>query len=216
MMQIKSEIRNTKYENEKGFTLIELLVSIFGFVVLMLGIMALIGNIFTVNRQQGTLLENQDQARKAVASIMFELRNAVISNTGAYPIVEASAQQLTFYSDIDGGLDVERVRYFLQNGSLMKGIVKPTGNPFTYNFGSETVTTILKNVANGNNPLFYYYDGSYTGVTDTYLTQPVNVTAVKLVKANLSVYLKGGVTNTNSYTVTAIGTVRSLKTNLGS
>lgn len=215
-MQIKSEIRNTKYENEKGFTLIELLVSIFGFVVLMLGIMALIGNIFTVNRQQGTLLENQDQARKAVASIMFELRNAVISNTGAYPIVEASAQQLTFYSDIDGGLDVERVRYFLQNGSLMKGIVKPTGNPFTYNFGSETVTTILKNVANGNNPLFYYYDGSYTGVTDTYLTQPVNVTAVKLVKANLSVYLKGGVTNTNSYTVTAIGTVRSLKTNLGS
>ncbi len=199
----------------QGFTLIELIISIAGFVIIMLGIVAVISNTFSVNRQQGTLISDQDQARKVAFTAMTELRNSVASNVGAYPIVDASAQQLTFYSDIDGGLDVERVRYFLQNGELKKGVVKPTGNPLTYNFASETVTSVQKNIANGANPLFYYYDGSYTGVTDTFIAQPVNVTAVRLVKVSLDISNKAGVANTNKYTVTAIGTIRSLKTNLG-
>lgn len=206
---------NSASVRAEGFTLIELLVSVAGFTVLMLGIMALLSNMFSVNRQQGALLSDQDQVRKLSFTAMTELRNSVASNTGAYPLVDASAQQLMFYSDIDGGLDVERVRYFYQNGDLKKGIVKPTGNPLTYNFATETIVTVQKNVANGATPIFYYYNGSYSGVTENPLTQPVNVTAVKLVKISLSVYLKGGVTNANSYAVTAIGTLRNLKNNLG-
>lgn len=213
MRNQKSEIRNQNCG--AGFTLIEILISIAGFTILMLGVVALISNILTVNRQQGTLLSDQDQVRKLAFSAMTELRNAVTSNTGSYALADASAQQLTFYADVDGGTDVERVRYFLQNGELKRGLVKPTGSPLAYNFGSETVTTVQKNVANGVNPIFYYYDGTYDGTVENPLSQPVNPTQVKLVKISLDVYLKGGVVNTNKYTVTAIGTLRNLKTNLG-
>jgi type II secretory pathway pseudopilin PulG len=199
----------------QGFTLVELIIAIAGFTIIILGVVSLTSNVFTTNRQQGTLLADQDQARKLAFTAMTELRNGVASNVGAYALAEASAQQLTFYSDIDGGTDVERIRYFLQNGELKKGIVKPTGNPLAYNFGTETITTVQKNVANGANPIFYYYDGSYTGVTENPLAQPVNVTSVKLVKISLDISNKAGVRNTNKYTVTAIGAVRSLKTNLG-
>lgn len=198
-----------------GFTLIELIISVAGFTIIVLGVVSIMSSVFTVNRQQGGLLAGQDQARKLAFQITTELRNGVASNTGAYPIVDASAQQLTFYSDVDGGLDVERVRYFIQNGELRRGLVKPTGNPLTYNFGTETVTTVQRDVANGGNPIFYYYDGTYTGVTDNPLTQPVNVTAVKLVRVSINLFKRAGVVNTNTYTVTAIGSVRGLKTNLG-
>ncbi len=198
-----------------GFTLIELIVAVAIFSILILGVMALLSNAFTVNRQQGGLLADQDQVRKLSFQIMSEVRNATSSNVGAYPIDTAGDQQLTFYANIDGGTGVERVRYYIQSGTLYKGIVRPTGSPLTYNMASETVTVVQNNLAAGTSPIFYYYDDTYNGVAGAPLTQPVNVTAVRFVKVALPIANKAGVTNTNSYTVTAMATVRNLKTNLG-
>lgn len=200
---------------QDGFTLIEIIVAIALFTIIVTGMVALWSNMFTVNRQQGDLLSDQDQTRKLTFRLMTELRNAQASNTGSYALAEASNQQLTFYSNIDGGNDIERLRYYVQNGRLMRGVVKPTGSPLTYNFGTETSTIVQNNLANGANAIFYYYNGSYDGVTDNPLSQPVSVASVRAVRASVQVFLRAGVTNTNSYTSTAIGTIRSLKTNLG-
>jgi hypothetical protein len=124
------------------------------------------------------------------------------------------AQALTFYTNLDGGVDVERVRYFMSGTNLRKGILKPTGSPLTYNVANEVVSTIQTDVANGANPLFYYYDGTYTGATDNFLAQPVDVTDVTYAKLSLQITNKGGQANTGTYNVTAAGTVRNLKTNL--
>lgn len=200
----------------KGFTLIELLVSIAIFSVLMLGVVSLFSNVFTVNRQQGGLLADQDQARKVSFQIMAELRNAITSNVGAYPIDAAGDQQLIFYTNVNGGTQIERIRYYIQNNTLYRGVVTPTGNPLSYNVASEVSTIVQKNVSAGATPIFYYYDDTYNGITGSPLTQPVNITAVRFVKLVLPIANKAGVKNTNSYSVTAMATIRSLKTNLAS
>ncbi len=197
-----------------AFTLIEIIVSVSIFSVIMFGILALLSNTFTLNRQQSGLLDDQDQARKLSFALMNELRNATTANTGAYPLETVSAQTLTFYSNIDGGTDIERVRYYLQNGALYKGVKKPTGNPLSYTAATETVTRVQSNIS-GSPTIFTYYDDSYNGVTGAALTQPVSVVAVRFVKVDLPILKRAGVTNTNTYTVTAQAAVRSLKTNLG-
>ncbi len=200
---------------KKGFTLIEMIIGIVIFVVLSLGVVALVSNVLVSSNTQSTLLANSDQARKVGTGLMNELRNAQVSSTGAYPLDTAGDQTLIFYSNIDGGSDMERVRYYVQNGKLYKGVIKASGNPLTYNPANETSAAVQDNLANGAGPLFYYYDGTYEGTsTQVSLVQPVSVTQVKFVKLDLKVYNKGGVANNNFYSVTASGSIRNLKDNL--
>lgn len=196
-----------------GFTLIELIISLAISTILILGIVALISNVFTVNRQQGGLLSDQDQARKVSFQIMAEVRNAVTANTGAYPIETAGDQQLTFYSNVNGGTAIERIRYYVQNGKLYKGVTTPTGSPLAYT-APEAITLVQNNLSVGSSPVFFYYDDTYNGITGAALTQPVNVTSVKFVRIGLGIYNKAGKIGTNNYTVTAMAALRNVKTNL--
>ena len=198
-----------------GFTLLEVVVSVALFSLIAAGLIVLVSQILSQTNIQSGFLADSDQSRKLSFKIMQELRNSAQSSTGAYALDTAFAQQLIFYSNIDGGTDIERIRYFLQNGQLVRGVVKPSGNPLTYNTAAETTAIIQNNVANGNTPLFYYYDGNYSGTSDTYLTQPVNVSQVTFVKLNLQVFHKGTASGTASYTITAAASIRNLKTNLG-
>ncbi|HEX9503105.1 MAG TPA: prepilin-type N-terminal cleavage/methylation domain-containing protein [Patescibacteria group bacterium] len=201
-------------DNITGFSLIEAIVSIAIFSLITLGIVALVPFIFSSADSQTKLLSNNDQAMHVAFGIMKELRNAKTSANGAYAFNTTNDQQLIFYCNC--GTTVDRINYYIQSGVLKKGITKPTGSPPVYNLGQEVVTTIQNDVSNGSNPLFYYYNDTYNGVSGTALAQPVNVTQVKFIKINLSIYNKGGRTgNTNSYTVSAGGAIRNLKNNLG-
>lgn len=204
----------TAFRSREGFTLIELTISLAVFSIIMVGVMSLLSNVFTVNRQQSALLSDQDQARRLSFVVMNEIRNAAVANTGAYPLETAGAQSLVFYSNIDGDADVERVRYFVQNGALYKGVKQPTGSPVSYAASPEAVTLVQANI--GTNPtLFRYYDDTFDGVSGTPLAQPVSVTAVRFVALDLPITKRAGVANTATYTVSAQAAIRSLKTNLG-
>ncbi len=201
-------------EQEKGFTLIEVMISVAIFSIIAYGIVALVSSVLVNSSLQGSLLANNDSARRVAFTLIQELRDATTSDTGGYALESATAQQLIFYTNAAGS--VNRIRYFLQAGALYKGVTKPTGNPLLYNLGGETVNLVQKDVANGANPIFYYYDGTYSGVVENPLVQPLNVTAVKLVKINLTIFKKAGVGSSGTYTETASGAIRNLKTNLGS
>src|SRR3989338_9356926 len=86
-------------QSERGFTLIELLIAVAIFVVVSLGIVALVSNVFISSSKQSNLLADSDQARKLGFNIMNELRNAQTSSTGAYALASAGAQDLMFYSN---------------------------------------------------------------------------------------------------------------------
>jgi len=198
-----------------GFTIIELLVVIFGFSLIAWGLIALVANIFTFSNQQSGLLSDADQARNLAFQIASELRNAQTGSNGAYVLDTAATSTIIFYSPVaDTDPGIERVRYFTQNGQLWKGVTEYNGSG--YDTATEKTFIVQKDFANGANPLFYYYDGTYIGSsTQSSLALPVNVTQVKFVKINLQVFNKAGVKNTNTYTVTAGAAIRNLKTNLG-
>jgi type II secretory pathway pseudopilin PulG len=212
------EIPNSKFQipnSNRGFTLVELLVAIFGFSLIVWGLITLSANIFLFSGQQSGLLSDTDQARNLAFQISSELRNAQTGQNGAYVLDTAATSTIIFYSPVAiAGPSVERVRYFVQNGQLWKGVTQYNGSG--YNTTTEQTYMVQKDLANGANPVFYYYDGTYIGSsTQTSLAAPVNVTQVKFVKVNIQVYNKAGVKNTNSYTVTSGAAIRNLKTNLG-
>ncbi|MEO8065839.1 MAG: prepilin-type N-terminal cleavage/methylation domain-containing protein [Candidatus Doudnabacteria bacterium] len=212
---MKNKLPTTNYllpAKPNGFTLIEVVISVAVFSIIAMGIVALVSSVLVNSTQAGSLLANNDSARRAVFGIMQELRNAATSSVGAYALESAGAQQLIFYTNSAGSIN--RVRYFLQSGALKKGVTIPTGSPLIYNLAAETVTEVQKDVANGANPIFYYYDGTYDGNTNNFLIQPVNVTAVTFVKMNLTIYKRINSASTATYTETASGAIRNLKTNL--
>ncbi len=206
--------RQPRRNKNRGFTLIEVIMSVAVFALLAGGIIVLVSSILRTSNQQSGLLSDQDQARRLVFQFVSELRNAAIGADGSYSLNQAGAQQIIFFTNLKGtGNVVSRVRYYISGSSLMKGVTAPTGS--VYNLANEVVTTVQNNLANGANPVFYYYDGTYNGNIDNYLSQPVNLNQVKLVKITLQIYNKAGVTNTNTYTISSSATIRNLKTNLG-
>jgi type II secretory pathway pseudopilin PulG len=209
----KSQITNPR--TSSGFTLVELLVVIFGFSLIVWGLIALVSNMFSFSGQQSGLISDTDQARTLAFQISSEIRNAQTGSNGAYVLDTAATSTVIFYSPVvDTTPDIERVRYFIQNGQLYKGITEYNGS--SYNTSTEKTVIVQKDLANGASPVFYYYDGTYTGSsTQASLSLPVNVTQVKFVKINLQIYNKAGVKNTNTYSVTAGAAIRNLKTNLG-
>jgi len=198
----------------EGFTLIELVVAIFGFSLIMWGLIGLFSGIFRSSDQQGGLLADTDQGRKLAFQIATEIRNAQTGLNGAYVLDTAANQQIIYYSNSDKDSSIERIRYFTQNGQLWKGITEYNGT--TYATTTEKTALMQSDLANGSNPVFYYYTGDYIGSsTQSSLTQPVNVTQVKFVKVTLQIYNKAGVKNTNTFTIIASAAIRNLKTNLG-
>ena len=95
------------HKSGAGFTLIEVILSVFVFAMLSGGVIALVSGIITSSNSQGVLSANADQARRLTFNLMQELRNAVTSSTGAYALDTASAQQIIFYANVDGGVDIE-------------------------------------------------------------------------------------------------------------
>lgn len=207
-------INKKNFSSQSGFTLVELLVAIFGFGLIIWGLIGLMSNIFFSSGQQAGLLSDADQARKLAFQIAKELRNGQTGSNGGYVLDTAGDQQLIFYSNADTDTAVEKIRYYVQGGKLFKGVTEYAGG--TYASSTEKTWTVQNNLANGSGPIFQYYTGAYTGAgNQTPLTQPVNVTAVKMVKINLQIFNKAGAKGTNIYTVTSSSAMRNLKTNLG-
>ncbi|MEK7659018.1 MAG: prepilin-type N-terminal cleavage/methylation domain-containing protein [Patescibacteria group bacterium] len=198
-----------------GVTLIELLVAISIFTVLIFFIASMIPNIFTNSKQQLLSLDNVDYSRLVTSQFVNEIRNATTGEDGSYPLNQADDSQIVFYSKAaSSGTTVNKIRYYLSGNTLYKGVIIPTGSPLTYNVSSEILKIAQSGVANGSNPLFYYYDGNYNGSTNA-LSQPINVNLVKFVKINLMILKEVKAQDTSVFSISAGAAIRNLKTNLG-
>jgi prepilin-type N-terminal cleavage/methylation domain-containing protein len=199
----------------KGFTLFETLVAMSIGVVLLLAVGQFARDIFYDNSAQSGLFSTAQDARTIVNTMVKELRSASPGSDGSYPIVTAATSTMTFFSDINGDGTKERVRYFLATTTpptLKKGVITPTGSPLGYT-GAEVITTLAYNVRNtGSTSIFNYYDGTFTG-TSSPLTQPVSVSAVRLVQINLILDSDPN-RSPNPRTYTSDATLRNLKDNL--
>jgi hypothetical protein len=137
----------------------------------------------------------------------------MFGNDGSYPLSQAGGSQIIFYSNIGAsGNNANRIRYYVSEDTLYKGVTIPTGNPLGYNLSLETIKPILTGLLNGVSPLFYYYTGDYDG-GGTELLQPVNINQAKFVRINLIVE-EQSLTGSSNFTLSAGVAVRALKNNL--
>lgn len=198
-----------------GFTLVETLSTIFVFTLVMLGTTLMMKDILTVSKQQYGVLNNVDQAIWVSNKFVDEIRNGTYGVDGSYPINQAGDNQIIFFSTapLKNGT-ISKIRYYISNNTLYKGITNPGGSPLSYNGQTETITTLSTEMSMGSTSLFYYYDGNYNGSGNA-LTQPVNINTIRFIKMNLIVLKELTQNSSNTFTVTVGGSIRNLKTNLG-
>ncbi len=178
------EKKNLK-NRASAFTLVELLISV-GIITLMtVTISTFQKDVFSLNTHLQSSLNAQLNGRHLIKVMVAELRKTSQSSLGSFPIELASSTGMTFYTDVDNNGSIDKVRYFLSGKTIKKGVIIPTGNPLSYNAGSETLTTLIDYVlASSTLPIFQYYPSSYTGTTSP-LSMPVDVSAIRLIKITL-------------------------------
>ena len=87
-----------------------------------------------------------------------------------------------FYSDIDKDGLKERIKYFIEKQYIKKGLNKTHWQSLSYNLANEKIHILINSVINTS--IFNYYDKNYDGNT-TPLTEPINISAIRLVKINI-------------------------------
>jgi hypothetical protein len=195
--------------NERGFTIIEILFGVAIFVLIVGALTFFSRNVWIYNSFISAGLADTDAERLMLKTMVSEIRSASTSNTGSYAILEAGSSSLIFYSDIDNDGLKERIRYF-QNGSLLqRGLVKPTGNPATYNLANEKISTLATNMTNVS---FAYYDKNYDGETSP-LSSPINIPLIRLVKITITLDSDPNRSPTPTVFSTQVS-IRNLKDNL--
>jgi prepilin-type N-terminal cleavage/methylation domain-containing protein len=201
---------NKKNISKQGFTLTEMLITIFIITLIGIAVITFQIDLFSLNRISSDNLNAQTDARKALKTMVAELRSMSPSNNGSYAIAGAATSSITFYVDIDNDNNKEQIRYFQDGTNLRKGVIKPVNN--VYNPANETLTNLVSDLANGTSSLFYYYDKNYNGETAP-LTYPLNIPSVRLVKINILID-KDITKLPRAMNVTTQVSLRNLKDNL--
>lgn len=193
-----------KIKYKKGISLIELTVTAGLFVVISGLMMVMIVRSYNAYRFSRQTIDAQEKAAEA-------MRDFEKNTRGATQILASTPSELTFYSYLLDDLQPapSRVRYYVENGNLMKGVIHPTGaGPvFDYPTGEEFFKPIAKNVINGDNLFLYYNDASVQ------IGDPTPIDAVRMIKLTVTIDQDpasppGAITSTTNVNL------RNLKTNL--
>lgn len=173
------------FKEHNGTTLLEVLVAMSIFVVLSAGAIALFLNSFHAQDTVWKELGLQDEGRVVLSHMTASIRKAEESNIGSYPVKSASGTEFVFYANIDGDPLKERIHFFRDGDMLVRGVTKPAGEPFVYSEADETTSTLIHHIVNEpNDPVFSYYDESYSG-SGSALPSPIAPTSVHLVRIHL-------------------------------
>ncbi len=170
--------------NIKGFTLLEVLITMAIFSLIMGIVGTFARDLFYYDNIFSKSLTSYDEAQKVLQPIASEIRSASSSSLGAYPIEVAENNSFIFFKDINNDGLKERIRYYLVDGILKKGVIIPSGNPLQYLSDDEIFTDIIHGVNNNGVPVFTYFDSNYNGNNNP-LSQPVPILSIRLIKINL-------------------------------
>ncbi len=177
----------TVMQRHRGFTILEVIISVGIFSLIITAISVLQIKILRDNQISKARSTLDQQSLLVLRNFTSEIRAAQIPNDGSFPVASSTDSVVSFYADRSGDGIVERIRYFVENGSLKRGLIVPTGQPLSYDSANESVSSMVDNVITAP-PYFIYYGSSFDGSTSTPpLTQPVSPADVRLVELHISV-----------------------------
>lgn len=172
-----------------GFSIVEFLFAIAIATVIVFVITLFAKNIISLNASAQSSMTAMLEGRKILSVMVAELRSAIPSALGSYPIESLSTSTIIFFADVNADEVADRVRYFIDPAtkSVRRGVVLAGGEPPSYNLGAETFSTLVTDLSNGTSTaLLDYYNGNYTG-TSSPLSLPVSILAVRLVKITIKI-----------------------------
>lgn len=151
----------------RGLSLIEALVWIAMFTAAMI---AIVTSVLAFYRTSNFALQEATAitaAQRALDVMVRQIREASYASNGAYPIVSMATSSFAFYAEIDGDSGIERIRYYLDNRNLVRGVIEPTGDPASY-AAAEATSSIAENVRNSTEGinLFSYTDKNGAAVSN--------------------------------------------------
>jgi prepilin-type N-terminal cleavage/methylation domain-containing protein len=147
-----------------GFSLVEMLTVIAIMSMVGLAVTTMIQYFYQKNAYLLEQTDALDNARRTMLDAIRTLREASYGDDGSYPIASAATSTVTFYADVDNDGSVEKIRYYLSNGTLYRGVTNSAGSPPVYTGQPETISTVAAFVRNDSTtPIFTYYDD--TGAT---------------------------------------------------
>jgi len=201
-------------KNKMGFTILEIAV-----------VMAILGTVFVGLAtsmayffQSYTFSYEEYQAigiaQSTLTRMVRDIRESTTGENGAWPLINASDNSFSFYSDVTGDGKTDLVRYFLDGTDLKRGVIEPSGSPVTYPVTNEKITIVASYVANNTMPLFTYYNGNWPGDT---VNNPLILANRTVQSRYITVHVKIDTkpsTQTGGYELTSGVEIRSLKDNL--
>jgi len=164
--------------------LTELIISITILTFIIIAVSSLTSGIFSYQAYNAESMRATDEIRSFMKRFVAELRSAELSDSGGYPIAIATPTEIKFYTDIDGDDDREQVRYFVDSGTLYKEVSKSSGVPPIYAV-VDSAYEVVHNLVSSD-IIFSYYPSLYAGTT-TPLATPIDVSAIRLVKVEVTV-----------------------------
>lgn len=166
-----------------GFTLVETIVVVSLTTLVGAGLFTMIAFFYSSN---GYLLEATsalESSNEGITQTLTSLREASYGEDGAYPITNVATSSITFHADLDLDESIEKVRFFIQNGTLYRGLTEASGNPPSYSGQPEAITTIATYVRNSTStPAFRYFDSEGVELTGT-----VDISEIRSVRSRFDV-----------------------------
>lgn len=165
-----------------GFTLIEILIVSGLLVLFLVALTTFSRDFFVFNDRYHLSFSADSNAKSALKKLTAELRAAESSATGGFLLEVAASTSLIFFSDPDNDEIRERLRYFIEDRSLKRGLTKPSGNPPTYVASDEKIETLIADLLTASST-FIYFGNDYDGTaSSTSLIEPIDVQMVKMAR----------------------------------
>ncbi len=198
--------------NNSGMTLVETLIALSIFSIIIMAITYSVTSFYRYNAYGLEQSQAIDSARRGIEPSINNIREATYSDEGAYPIISASANSFSFYSDVDRDNIIEKVRLYLDTdtNTFKKGLTESAGDPPTYDSQPETLFILADNVRNIEQSvnIFKYYDNTGAEVIDL-----SNVSSIAFVSMSVVVNVNP-VRAPNDFTLRASASLRNIKSNL--
>ena len=180
----KKKLRSAVYpvSNRAGFSMLEMLIVVAISAGMIFVISSLRNNVNVLENIVNQRLRSRKDVEEALQTMITDIRSANRSSAGAYPIESAASTSLVIFSDIDRDGLFERVRYTMATTTILRGITKPSGTPYSYPTSTEIVAPIVDYIVSSTStPLFSYYDASSTG-NEAAMSGTIVTTQIRSVK----------------------------------